>query len=107
MRGNSGLDLADTRERPVPSRFQFPPDQPVLWIGGVILPEGPIGAIARGLEITHQRLAHLIAPTGRLCLGLDGRRDGARRDELQERVFKGVVDAQPAEGDTAWLTMIE
>jgi hypothetical protein len=54
MRGNPGLDLAYTCERAVPSQLQFRPDQAVLLIDGVILPECPIGALARRLEVAHQ-----------------------------------------------------
>src|ERR1700676_1802471 len=61
MRGNPGLDLAYTCERAVPSQFQFRRDQPVLRVDGVILPVCPIGAVARRLEVAHQRLTNLIA----------------------------------------------
>ena len=73
MRGNPGLDLAYTCERAVPSQLQFRRDQPVLRIDGVILPECPIGAVARRLEVAHQRITNLIAAAGRLCFGLDCR----------------------------------
>src|SRR5258706_16013458 len=73
MRGNPGLDLAYTCERAVPPHLQFPRDQPVLRIDGVLLPECPIGAVARRLEVAPQRITTLIAAAGRLCFGLDGR----------------------------------
>ena len=80
VRGNPALDLTDTRERPVPSQLQFRRDQPVLRIDGVVLPECPIGAVACRLEIAHQRVTSLIAATGRLCFGLDGRSYRPRLD---------------------------
>jgi hypothetical protein len=54
-----------------PSQLQFRRDQPVLRIDGVVLPECPIGAVARRLEVAHQRLTNLIAAAGRLCFSLD------------------------------------
>src|SRR5258705_2791474 len=72
MRGNPGLDLADTCERAVPSQLQFRRDQPVLRIDAVVLPECPIAAVARRLEVAHQRMTNLISAAGRLCFGLDG-----------------------------------
>ena len=87
--------------------FQFRRDKPVLGIGGVILPEGPIGGVARSLEITHQRVADLVAAIGRLRLGLDGRCDRARLDDAQKRFLDGVVDAQAAEGDAARFAIVE
>jgi hypothetical protein len=29
-------------ERPVPARLQFARDQPIGWIGSIVLPEGPL-----------------------------------------------------------------
>ena len=107
MRGDPALDLADTRERSVPSGFKFRGNQPVLRIGGVILPECPISAIACGLKIAHQRVANLVTAIGRLRFGLDRRCDGAGFDDLQKRLFNGVIDAQSAKGDAARLAIIE
>src|SRR5260370_7758353 len=72
MRGNPGLDLAYTCERAVPSQLQLRRDQPVLRIDGVILPECPIGAVARRLEVARQRITNLIAAAARLGFGLHG-----------------------------------
>lgn len=107
MRGNPALYLADTRERPVPSQLQFRRDQPVLRIDGVVLPECPIIAVACRLEIAHQRITNLIAATGRLCCGLDGRANRSRLDNPQKSFLDGVVDAQSSECDAARLAVVE
>jgi hypothetical protein len=101
VRTNPALDLTDAGERPIPARLQFRRDQPVLGIGRVILPKCPFGGVARRLEITRQRVADLVAAAGRLRLGLDGRCDRTRLDDLQKRFLNGVIDAQSAEGDAA------
>src|SRR3981081_391530 len=92
MRGNPGLDLADTCERAVPSQLQFRRDQPVLRIDGVILPECPIGAVARRLEVARQRIPNLTAAAGRLCFGLNGRSYRSRFDNPQKSFLDGGVD---------------
>src|SRR6202048_605115 len=107
MRGNPGLDLAYTCERAVPSQLQFRRDQPVLRIDGVILPECPIGAVARSFEVAHQRITNLIAAAGRLCFGLDGRSYRSRVDNPQKSFLDGVVDTQSSESDAAWLAIVE
>src|SRR5262249_14278562 len=58
MGGNLGFDLRHAGERLVPSRLQFPGHQSVGWVGSIVLPEGPIGCIARRFEITPERLTH-------------------------------------------------
>src|SRR5713101_4745597 len=103
MRGNPGLDLAYPCERAVPSQLQFRRDQAVLRIDGVVLPERPIGAVARRLEVAHQRLTNLIAAAGRLGLGLDSRSYRCRFDNPQKSFLDGVVDTQSPECDAAWL----
>src|SRR3982075_3656307 len=107
MRGNPGLDLAYTCERAVPSQLQFRRDQPVLRIDGVILPECPIGAVARRLEVARQRITNLIAAAGRLCFGLNGRSYRPRFDTPQKSFLDGVVDTQSSECDASWLAMVE
>jgi hypothetical protein len=48
MRRDFALDLGDASERLVPARLEFASDQPVGWIGGVILSKGAIGrAVSR------------------------------------------------------------
>src|ERR1700738_1758470 len=107
MRGNPGLDLAYTCERAVPSQLQFRRDQPVLRIDGVVLAECPIGAVARRLEVAHQRITNLIAAAGRLCFGLDCRSSRSRFDNPQKSFLDGVVDTQSSECDAAGLAIVE
>ena len=40
-------------ERPVPARFKFTRHQPVRGVGGIVLPEGSVGGIARRFQIEH------------------------------------------------------
>src|SRR3981189_957811 len=115
MRGNPGLDLAYTCERAVPSQLQFRRDQPVLRIDGVILPECPIGAVARraaaavarALEGRRTRFPTLGAAAGRLCFGLDGRSYRSGFDNPQKSFLDGVVDPQSSESDAAWFAIVE
>src|SRR3979409_1692069 len=107
MRGNPGLDLAYTCERAVPSQPQFRRDQPVLRIDGVILPECPIGAVARRLEVAHQRIPNLIAAAGRLGFGPGGPSYRSRFDNPQKSFLEGVVDTQSSECDAAGLAIVE
>ena len=62
------VNLRNMRERLVPARLQFASDQPIGRIGGVVLPEGAVGSIARRFEIAMKGLAHLIAALARLLL---------------------------------------
>src|SRR5258707_12124552 len=107
MRANLGLDLAYTCERAVPSQLQLRRDQPVLRIDGVILPECPIGAVARLLEVARQRITNLIAAAGRLGFGLDGRSYRGRFDNPQKSFLEGVGDTQSSESDARGLPIVE
>ena len=60
MSGDLAFDLGHMRERLVPAHFEFAGHQPVGGIGGVILPEGAVGGIARRFEIATKGLADLI-----------------------------------------------
>src|SRR5260370_17269576 len=97
MRGNPGLDLAYTCERAVPSQLQLRRDQPVLRIDGVILPECPIGAVARRLEVARQRITNLIAAAGRLGFGLHGRSYRCRFDNPPKSFPHAVSATQSSE----------
>src|SRR5258706_10741347 len=101
----SCLDLAYTCERAVPSQLQFRRDQSVLRIDDVVLPECSIGAVARRLEVAHQRVTNLIAAAGRLCFGLDGCSHRSRFDNPQKSFLDGVVDTQSSECDAAGLAI--
>src|ERR1700694_5926269 len=106
MRGNPGLDLAYTCERALPSQLQSRRDQPVLRIDGVVLAVCPISAVARRLEVAHQRITNLIAAAGRLCLRLERSR-GSRFNNPQNSFLDGVVDTQSSECDAAGLAIVE
>src|ERR1700682_5280519 len=105
MRGNPGLDLACTCEGAVPSQLEFRRDQAVLRIDGVVLPKCPIGAVARRLEVAHQRITNLIAAAGRLCFGLDCRSYRSWFDNPQKSFLDGVVNTQSSESDAAWVAI--
>src|SRR5580658_10385191 len=94
-----GLDLRHMRKRPVPARLQFACDQPVGWIGSIILPEGAVGGVARRFEVTAEGIAHMIEPLGRLLLGGCGGGDRAGTDHSQQRILDGVVNTPTAEAD--------
>ena len=53
--------LRHTRERLVPARFQFACHQPVGRIGGIILPKGAVGRVARRFKVAFQSVEHLVA----------------------------------------------
>src|SRR4249919_1211492 len=55
-------DLRGVRERPVPARFQLTRHQPVRGVSRIVLPEGPVGGIARRFEVATESIAHLIPP---------------------------------------------
>src|SRR5882757_10894750 len=97
-----GLDLRHMRERPVPARLQFARDQPVGWIGSIVLPEGAVGGVTRRFEVAAEGLAHLIPPLACLLLGGCGSGDRAGPDHSQQGILDGVVNTQTAEGDAVW-----
>ena len=47
MRGKFALNLCHVDKRPVPARFKLARHQPVRGVSGIVLPEGPVGGIAR------------------------------------------------------------
>src|SRR6516225_10218331 len=69
---------------------------PVGRVGSVVLPEGPIGCIARRFEITPERLTHLVPSLARLLLGSNGRRNSARANDREKGTLNGVIHPQPA-----------
>src|SRR6266566_1545848 len=87
-----GLDLRHMCERPVPARLQFARDQPVGWIGSIVLLERAVGGVARRFEVAAEGLAHLISPLARLLLGGCGGGDRAGTDYSQQRILDGVVN---------------
>src|SRR5262249_57660347 len=98
--------LRHARERLVPARFQFASHQPIGRVGGIVLPEGPIRCIARGLEITLQCFTHLVPPLAGFPLSGNGCRNGAGADHGEKRFLNGVIDPQAAKGDATRLTIV-
>ncbi|MCK1305142.1 hypothetical protein IVB42_05490 [Bradyrhizobium sp. 45] len=47
-------------ERSVPARLKLTRHQPVRGVSGIVLPESPVGGIARRLQIATERNPHLI-----------------------------------------------
>src|SRR5882724_2742697 len=107
MRGDPAFDITDMREGAVPPHLQFRRDQPVLGIGGVILPESPVGGVVGSFQIAAESVSDLVAATGCLHLGLGGGSDRARPDDTQECFLNRIIDAQPAEGYAARLAIVE
>ncbi|WOH57661.1 hypothetical protein [Bradyrhizobium sp. BWC-3-1] len=99
MHGDLALALARVSERPVPADFQLTGHQPVRGISGLILPERPVGGIARHFEVAIESIAHLVAPLPGFLGGGDCSSDSTRTDDAKQRFFDGINDAQPAEGD--------
>src|SRR4029077_10372677 len=106
MHGDLAFDLRRVSERPVPARFKLTRHQPVRGIGGIVLPESPVGGIARRFEVATESIAHLIAPfpgsLGRSgCSG-----DSARTDDAKQCFLDGIIDAQSAEGDAVRAAIV-
>jgi hypothetical protein len=87
MGGDLAFNLRHARERLVPARLQFAGHQPIGRVGGVVLPEGPIGCIARRLEIALEYVVHLIPPLVGLFLGGYGCRNGTGADHGEKRTL--------------------
>jgi hypothetical protein len=77
MRRDPALDLRHMRERLVPACLQFTCHQPVRRIGGIVLPKGAVGRVARRFEIAAERIAHLIPSLTRFLSRSCCRGDGA------------------------------
>src|SRR5512145_1196522 len=98
MCGNLAVDLADLHEGAIPTQLQFRSDQPVLGIGGIVLPESSVGSKTGSFQIAAESSPDLIAASGRLHLGLGGGCDRAGLDDQQKGFFNSVINAQPTEG---------
>ena len=93
MLDDAPLDLGHARQRPVPARLQLARHEAILRIGGVVLAEGPIGGVARRLEIAGQGLPRLVAPRRGLRLGRQRGSRGGGLDDGQQCRLHGVIDA--------------
>src|SRR3954451_11115136 len=77
MGGDLALNFRNTRERLVPACFQFARYQPIGRVGGIILPKGAVGRVARRFKVALQRVEHLVPPLAGLFLRGNGGGDGA------------------------------
>ena len=80
MSGDFALDLRGTGKRLVPARFEFAGHQAVRRVGRIVLAEGAIGRVTRGLEIAQKSRPHLVPPLACFLLGRDGGCDGTGTD---------------------------
>ena len=106
MHGDLALDLRRVGERPVPARFKLARHQPVRGVSGIVLPESPVGGIARRFEIATESIAHLIPPFSGF-LGSSGcSGDSAWTDDAKQRFLDRIIDAQSAEGDAVRAAIV-
>jgi hypothetical protein len=84
------------RERAVPTRLQFARDQPIGWIGSIVLPEGSVDGVARRFEVAAEGLGHMIPPLAHLLLGGWRGGDRAGTDHSQQRILDSVVNPPKA-----------
>ena len=103
MLGHPPLDLGDTRQRPVPPDLQLTGDEAVLRIGRVVLSEGAVGGVVRGLKIAGECVPGLVPSHGSLCFGRFRGLDRGGPHHGEQRRLDGVIDAQATEGDTGRL----
>src|SRR5260370_14012564 len=94
MADDLALDLRDTGKRLVPACFKLPGHEAVRRIGCIVLAEGAIGRVARGLQVALKSRAHLIALLASFLLGGDRGCDCTRTDNAEKRILHGLVHAQ-------------
>ncbi|UPK38093.1 hypothetical protein IVB18_12930 [Bradyrhizobium sp. 186] len=78
MHSDLALDLRGMGKRLVPARFKLARHQPVRGVSGIVLPESPVGGIARRLEVATESIAHLIPPFSGFLGGSGCSGDSAR-----------------------------
>src|SRR6202011_3138858 len=91
---------------PVPARFQLTGHQPVRGVSGIVLPESPVGGIARRLEVATESIAHLIAPFPGSLGGSGCSGDSARTDNAKQCFLDCIIDTQSAEGDAVRTAIV-
>ena len=69
MSRDLSFDFRHMRESFVPACLQFARDQPVGWIGGVILSESAVSGIAYCFKVAAESLARLISSVACLLGG--------------------------------------
>src|SRR3981081_3851096 len=106
MHGDLVLDLRRVSERPVPARFKLTRHQPVRGVRGIVLPESPVGGIARRFQIATESIAHLI-PSFSGFLGNSGcSGDGAWSANAKQCFLYCIIDAQSSEGDAVRAAIV-
>jgi hypothetical protein len=106
VRGQFVLDFRHMDVRPVPAGFQLARHQPVRWVGGIILPKGPVDGIARRFEIAAESVARLISPISSFPRGGGCGGDGPGTYDAEQRLLYRIIDAQSAEGDAMRATIV-
>src|SRR5260370_8998284 len=99
MADDLALDLRDTGKRLVPARFKLAGHEAVRRVGCIVLAEGAIGRVARGLEVALKSRAHLIGLLASFLLGGDRGCDGTGTANAEKPIFNGVVHPQAAKAD--------
>ena len=89
-------------QRLFPAPFQLPGHQPVLRLGRVVLPPGPLGLVAGPLQLLQpvlvQPLALLPQVVRRRQAQLQGRRRQRRQDLVGDQVIEGAARQPLASG---------
>lgn len=106
MRNDLAFDIGDADKGLIPARLEFAGDQSIGGVGGVILPEGAVGGVARRFEIAAKSVAHLVPTLCSLLGGSDRRGNGAGTNNVKKCFLDCIVDAQATERDAARLAII-
>ena len=106
MHGDLALDLRRVSERPVPARFKLTRHQPVRGVSGIVLPESPVGGIARRFQIATESIAHLIPSFSGFLGGSGCSSDSAWADNAKQCFLDCIIDAQSAEGDAVRAAIV-
>ena len=91
--GNLAFHLRGMGKRLVPARFKLARHEPVRGVSGIVLPEGPVGGIARRFEIATESIAHLIPPFSGFRGGSGCSGDRARADNAKQCFLDCIIDA--------------
>jgi len=106
MHGDLALDLRRVSERPVPARFKLTRHQPVRGVSGIVLPESPVGGIARRFQIATKSIAHLIPSFSGFLGGSGCSGDSAWADNAKQCFLDCIIDAQSSEGDAVRAAIV-
>ncbi len=104
--GNLAFHLRGMGKRLVPARFQFGRYKTVCRVSGIVLPEGPVGGIARRLKIATESIAHLIPPFSGFLGGSGCSSDRAWADNAKQCFLDCIIDAQSAEANAVRAAVV-